>query len=111
MIELVQLEKQQSEFARRGVRIVVISNDDQPTSQTTQTAFPHLLVVSDADQHMARAMQVIHPGAALDGADTNAPTTFLVDGEGCVRWLARPERFITRLSPSELLAAIDDVWR
>jgi peroxiredoxin len=110
MIELGQLEKHHAEFARRGVRVVVISNDNQSASQATQAAFPHLVVVSDADQHMAKAMQVIHPGAALDGGDTNAPTTFLVDGDGYVRWLARPERFITRLSPGELLAAIDKTW-
>ena len=35
------------------------------------------------------------------------PTTFLVDGSGNVRWLFRPERFLVRLSPAELLAAVD----
>jgi hypothetical protein len=41
------------------------------------------------------------------GSDTAAPTTFLVDGNGSVRWTFRPDRILTRLSPSELLAAID----
>ena len=111
MIELGQLEKQHREFDKRDVRIVVISNDDQQAAKATQAAFPHLVVVSDSDQNIAKAMQVIHPGAALDGGDTNAPTTFLVDGGGYVRGLVRPERFIARLSPSELLAAIDEIWQ
>ena len=111
MIELVQLEKQHNEFAKRDVRIEVISNDDQPTAQATQADFPQLVVVSDRDQNMAKAMQVIHPGMAQDGGDTNAPTTFLVDGDGYVRWLARPQRIIARLSPKELLAAIDEIWQ
>jgi hypothetical protein len=42
--------------------------------------------------------------------NVNAPTTFLVDGEGHVRWLARPKRFIARRLPVELLAAINETW-
>ena len=41
-------------------------------------------------------------------ADTNAPTTLLLDGAGTVRWFRRPERIIARLSPAELLAAMDE---
>lgn len=111
MIELGQLEKSQAAFAQRGVRVFAISNDDQATAKLTQEKFPHLTIVSDADQNLARAMQVIHPGAAPDGGDTNAPTTFLVDGSGRVRWLFRPDRFLVRLSPQQLLAAIDEAWR
>jgi hypothetical protein len=56
---------------------------------------------------MARAMQVIQPGAGQDGKDTNAPTTFLVDGGGQVLWVFRPDRYITRLAADELLRSID----
>ncbi len=107
MKELGELEKHQQEFAQRGVRVVVVSNDDQKTAQATQADFPHLVVVSDAAQNVARAMQVIHPGMGPGHTDTNAPTTFLVDGDGTVRWVYRPERFIVRLSPADLVAAID----
>src|SRR5262249_27714139 len=107
MVELGQLEKRHQEFEQRKVRLVVISNDDQKTAQDTQADFPHLVVLSDADQNMAKALQVIHAGASPDHRDTNAPTTFLVDGTGTVRWLFRPDRFLTRLSPDQLLAAID----
>jgi peroxiredoxin len=110
MIELGQLEKQHDLFIRKGVRIAVISNDGQSDAQKTQADFPNLLVISDADQNMAKVIEVIHPGAARDGGDTNAPTTILVDGEGYVRWLFRPAQFLVRLSPEELLAAIDRIW-
>ena len=110
MVELVQLEKSHEEFTKRQVQVVVISNDDQPTAQTTQADFPHLVVITDADQNMAHALQTIHPGASPTGGDTNAPTTFLVDGDGQVCWFRRPERFLARLSPGQVLAAIDETW-
>jgi peroxiredoxin len=110
MVELGQLEKQHAEFAKRNVRVIVISNDKPTTAQATQADFPHLVVVSDSDQNMARALQVIHSGAGATGEDTNAPTTFLVDSTGHVHRMLRPERFITRYSPQEVLAAIDAAW-
>jgi peroxiredoxin len=111
MIELGELERQHGEFNNRNVRIIAISNDDQATAQKTQADFPNLVVISDPEQKMANALQVIHAGMAPDGGDTNAPTTFLIDGTGYVRWLFRPDRFLARLSPSELVAAIDETWQ
>ena len=67
-------------------------------------------MVADPQQNVARAMQVIHAGAAPGGADTNAPTTFLVDDDATVRAVLQKNRFIARLSPDELLAAIDAAW-
>ena len=99
MVELGELDGHERQFAAKQVRVVVISNDDLETAQITQAEFPHLVVVSDADQNIANAMEVIHKGAGRDGIDTNAPTTFLVDGQGQVRWFFRPrDRFIERLS-------------
>jgi peroxiredoxin len=107
MVELGELEGHQQQLAERRVRVVVISNDDQETSRATQADFPHLVVVSDAGQNVAKAMQVIHAGAGQDGKDTNAPTTFLVDGNGQVLWFFRPDRYIARLPADELLRSID----
>jgi peroxiredoxin len=107
MIELGELEGHQRKFADRRVRVVVVSNDDQETSRATQADFPHLTVVSDVDQSVAKAMQVIHPGAGHEGEDTNAPTTFLVDGSGRALWFFRPEQFIARLPADDLLKEID----
>jgi peroxiredoxin len=107
MVELGELEGHHRQFEDRNVRVVVVANDDPETSKKTQADFPHLVVVSDLDQKIAKAMDVIQPGAGHNGEDTNAPTTFLVDGGGQVRWFFRPERFITRLSPEELVKAVD----
>jgi peroxiredoxin len=107
MEELGQLEKRYQDLAKRNVRVVVISNDDQATARLTQADFPHLTVVADTEQKLAKALQVIQPGVGPGGTDTNAPTTFFVDGSGTVRWLFRPDRFIERISPDDLLAALD----
>src|SRR5438128_228330 len=98
MSELGELERNHEAFAKRKLRVVVVSNDAQATAKKTQAEFPHLVVVADADQKLAKAMEVIHAGAARDGSDTNAPTTFLVDGGGQVRWLFRPGTFMERLT-------------
>ena len=111
MVELGELEGHERQFADKHVRVVAISNDDLQTARITQADFPHLVVVSDADQNMAKAMEVIHKGAGRDGGDTNAPTTFLVDGQGQVQWFFRPERFIERLPADELLKSIERVQR
>jgi peroxiredoxin len=81
MVELGELEAHERQFAAKHVRVVAISNDDLETARITQADFPHLVVVSDADQNIAKAMDVIHKGAGRDGSDTNAPTTFLIDGK------------------------------
>jgi peroxiredoxin len=107
MVELGELENKHSEFDKRHVRVVVVSNDPQAVAQKTQADFPHLVVVSDAQQKLAKALDVIHPGAAPDGGDTNAPTTILIDGRGTFRWLFRPDRVLVRLSPEEVLDAVD----
>ena len=107
MIELGQLEGKIGEFDKRHVRIVAISLDNLEDSQATKAKFPHLVVVADFDKIMSEAVGAIHGNAGPGGTSANAPTTILVDGQGVVRWVFRPERFLTRLSPEELLKAID----
>jgi|GEM_PF-6325716 len=81
MVELGQLEKRHQDFTGRHVRIFAVSNDDPQTARATQADFPHLVIVSDAEQTLAKAVQVLHPGAGPHHEDVNAPTTFLVDGK------------------------------
>src|SRR5262245_3301714 len=107
MIELGQLEAQWQEFEKRKVRVVVVSVEDREAAQATKADFPHLIVVSDEGRSLVEAVAVLHPHSAPDGGDTTAPTTLLVDGGGTVRWTFRPDRVLTRLRPSQLLAAID----
>jgi peroxiredoxin len=107
MSELGQLEAQWQEFEKRKVHVLVISIEDQEAAKATQADFPHLIVVSDAERKLAETLAVVHARSAPKGGDSAAPTTILVDGGGIVRWTFRPDRVLTRLSPSELLAAID----
>src|SRR5258708_5046807 len=107
MDELGELEKRHEDLARRKVRVVAISNDDEATAQKTQAALPHLTVVADTQQNLAKAMHVIHAGVGPSGTDTNAPTTLLIDGAGVIRWTYRPRNLAVRATPEELLEAID----
>ena len=108
MIELVQLEKHEGEFARRGVRLVVVSEEGQDAAAETQKQFPHLVVVADSERKLISATGVLHEKAKPDGGDTAAPTTILIDRSGTVRWLFRPDLVLTRLAPAALLEAIDE---
>lgn len=107
MIELGELEAHHAEFAQRNVRLVVASLEPPAQAQLTQQDFPHLVVVADEQGALIAAAEVLHPAAGPQGEDIAAPTTFLIDGYGMVRSLYRPRQVITRLSPQELLSAVD----
>jgi peroxiredoxin len=107
MIELGQLEAYWQEFKKRKVDVVVVSIEDQQAAKDTQADFPHLTVVSDEKRKLSEAVEVIHQHSNPHGGDTAAPTTILIDGKGTVRWTFRPTRVFDRLSPSQLVAAID----
>ena len=61
----------------------------------------------DPQESYRKAVENVHPKAAPSGEDVAAPTTLLIDGRGVVRWMFRPDRAIERLSPAEVLAAVD----
>jgi peroxiredoxin len=107
MIELGELEGRHDDFAKRQTRVVVVSLEDRSEAQLTQRELPHLVVVSDAERKLIKAAGVLHAGAGQGGSDTAAPTTILIDKQGQVRGLFRPTRILNRLSPDEVLAAVD----
>ena len=108
MIELGQLERRHEDFARRNTRVIVVSVEKPDDAQKTQADFPHLLVLADRGRGLSEAGGFLHPHAAPDGSDADAPTTVLVDRHGTVRWLYRSGEVIARLSPDEVLQAIDN---
>jgi alkyl hydroperoxide reductase subunit AhpC len=109
MIELGQLERRHDDFTRRNTRVIVISTEGVDDAQKTQSQFPHLLVLADQNRGLSAAIGIIHAGAAApDGSDIDMPTTILVDRSGTVRWLYRSPEMIARLSPDDVLAAIDE---
>jgi peroxiredoxin len=111
MVELDQLEARHEEFASRNVRIVAASVDDPKHTAQTQAKFPHLVLVSDAGHKLAGAAEVIGQHRSPEGEETAAPTTFVIDRTGTVRWIFRPARFIERLPVDELLAKLQELGR
>ena len=107
MTELVQLERRHEDFPKRNARVIVVSMEGPDDARKTQADFPHLTVLSDEGHSLSEAAELIHPHAAPDGGDTDVPTTILVDRRGTVRWLYRSPSVIARLSPDEVLQAID----
>jgi alkyl hydroperoxide reductase subunit AhpC len=107
MTELVQLERRHDDFAKRNTRVLVVSLDGLDDSKKTQADFPNLTVLADQKRGLSEAAGLIHPHAAPDGRDADAPTTILVNRSGTVRWLYRSPSVIARLSPDELLQQVD----
>ncbi|HLJ10161.1 MAG TPA: redoxin domain-containing protein [Planctomycetaceae bacterium] len=107
MMELVQLEKRHEDFARRNSRVIVASMEGLEDAQRTQEKFPHLLVLADSGRGLSEAIGLIDYHAAPGGGDADTPTTIVVDRDGVVRWLFRPSEVISRLSPDDVLKAVD----
>jgi peroxiredoxin len=107
MTELVQLERRHEDFTKRNTRVIVVSLEGHDETHRTQADYPHLTVLSDEGQGLSKAAGLIHSHAAPDGSDTDFPTTILVDKHGIVLWLYRSSSVIARLSPEEVLQAID----
>ena len=111
MIELGELERRWQDFEDREVTVVAVSLEGVNDAKATQATFPHLRIVADDRRSLSESVEVIHKASARDGGDTSAPTTMLIAGDGTVRWVFRPDRVFTRLSPDQVLAAIDAEWR
>lgn len=107
MIELGQLERRHEDFARRNTRVIVISMEGLEPAKKTQADFPHLVVLADEGRGLSNAAALVHAHAKPDGADADAQTTILIDQKGVVRWLYRSPEVIARLSPDDVLQAID----
>jgi hypothetical protein len=81
--------------------------EGREAAEETQKKVPHLLVLADKDRGLSNVANVIHERAKPGGEDADAPTTILVDRGGMIRWVYRSPLIIARLSPDEVLEAID----
>src|SRR3954452_5379314 len=107
MTELVQLERRHEDLANKSAQVIAISIEGLDDARKTQADYPHLTVLSDEARSLSEAAGLIHPHASPDGRDADVPTTILVDGDGIVRWLYRSPAVIARLTPDQVLQAID----
>ena len=72
MIELEQFDKSIESFARLGVRVVAISNDQAEKAREVQARFPSLRVVSDPDWEILEPLGFVDAGRARgEGGDGN----------------------------------------
>jgi peroxiredoxin len=110
MVELGQLESRHEDFAARNTRIVAVSLDNQEDTAMTAKRFPHLVLVSDEQGSISGAVEVIGPHHGPDGKYTLSPTTILIDRRGQVRGVFRPDRYIVRRKPDEVLARVDELF-
>lgn len=108
MLELGQLNDRHDEFEKRNSRIVAVSMDEKEFAKETKQKFRHLTVLADPDAKLIEAIKAVAPHAGEGGADTAAPTTIIIDSAGKIRWVHREERFISRPSPGQVLAAFDN---
>jgi peroxiredoxin len=107
MFELVELERRHEDFARRQARVIVVSMEGFEDARRTQADFPHLVVLADEGRSLSDTAGLVHAKAAPDGRDADAPTTILIDRAGTVRCIYRSPSVIARLSPDEVLQAVD----
>jgi peroxiredoxin len=111
MTELVQLERRHDDFPKRKTGVIVVSMEGMDDAQKTQADFPHLTVLSDEARSLSDAVSLIHSHAGPTGEDIDVPTTILVDERGIVRWVYRSPSVVARLSPDDVLEAIDQTLR
>jgi peroxiredoxin len=107
MMELGELEQHHADFEKKNARIIAISMDNQEDAKKTQDKFPDLVILADPNSELIGGIKAVTPHAGPGGIDAAAPTTIILDKEGKIRWTHREDRFISRPSPSEILAALD----
>jgi peroxiredoxin len=116
--ELGELRRSYQAILDRGVRLVAVSVDAPETSEALRQRLDFDIdFVSDTRGTLFDVLNVRDRGGAppqvITGAPPGAsrdiflPTTFLVDGEGVIRWVHRPRSYRVRASVADVLAAID----
>ena len=104
MIELGQLEAKHQDFTSRNIRIVAASVDRPEEAAKTQQQFPHITIVSDAEEQLMRATGMLGPQKSPEGKVIADPTTVLVNRTGTVDAILRADRYINRPTPDEVLS-------
>ena len=117
MTELGELRKSYGAIAERGVELVAVSVDPPEVSERLRRRLGlEIRFLSDPDGSLMDPLQIRHrggrpgflaPAAGAAGADIFLPTSFLLDGDGVIRWIHRPDTYRVRASSREVLAAID----
>lgn len=120
MTELGELRRHFGEIAARGVDVVAVSVDPPEISERLrQKVGAPIRFLSDEQGVLMDALgvrdrdalppELVNGGVGKDRAsrDLYLATDFLLDEEGIVRWVYRPDTFRVRAPAQEMLRAID----
>lgn len=120
MTELGELRKRYQEIVDRGVEVVAVSVDPAEISETLRRKLDlPIRILCDVDGKLMDPLGIRHDGgmppALIAGEVTKInpsrdlflATNFLMDEQGTIRWIYRPDTYRMRASIDELLAAID----
>ena len=104
-------EELRSELDARGVEIVTVSTDTPAQIQKQRGKHGcKATMLSDTDLSITDRYQLRNPTNITPKgiAGMPIPTTYLVDGEGVVRWIDQSDNYQVRSQPSRVLGAIQE---
>lgn len=121
MTELGELRKHYGEMLERGVELVAVSVDPPEVSERLRRRLDFdIRFLSDPSGLLMDALSLRHhdgrppaliappdPTAPPPSGDIFLPATFLLDGNGVIRWVYRPDTYRMRASPRDVIRAID----
>lgn len=117
MTELGELRKHYQEIIDRRVDVVAVSVDPPEISERLREKLGlRIRFLSDERGTLMDALHVRHrggmPASFITGRKDGGPdvflsTTFLLDEQGVVRWVYRPDTYRVRAPAREILRAID----
>ena len=88
------------------MRLVAASTDDVADAARAAADFPNLTFLADREGTLLAALEAFDTARGPGGIPLAAPTLLLLDGSGIVRHVFRPDRFVERLHPDQLLAVV-----
>jgi peroxiredoxin len=120
MTELGELRKRYREIMDRGVEIVAVSVDPPAITEKLRKKLDlPIRFLCDVNGTLMDPLHIRHDGgmppAMVAGEvakinpskDLFLATNFLLDEQGVIRWIYRPDTYRMRASIDELIAAID----
>jgi peroxiredoxin len=107
-------EELRPELEARGIGIVAVSSDSVETTATGMHRHRlRAVMLADPDLAVTDRYNIRNPrNLALKSGiivPLAIPTTFLVDGDGTVRWIDQSDDYQRRSDPARVLAAIHAV--
>lgn len=105
MAELVRLRERAPDLDAEGVRVVVISTEDDAASKAGAARFElPFPVVGDDEGALLDRLGLRHEDGGRQG-DVFFSASYLIDDAGVVRFALTPDNWRRRADPDEVLAA------